>query len=122
MEITQSEKSAESTEAGGEFQAKFGWGPVSVSISGRVSHKSEQTRSTDTRAKYSIHTQIKRQPPPEALMRVIDFLTDAATKPVVTEDKAKDVKPLPATPTDGKLVGETTQASTQASGQQPVHQ
>ncbi|MFP3247130.1 MAG: DUF2589 domain-containing protein [Paraburkholderia sp.] len=110
MEITQSEKEASSTEAGGEMQAKFGWGPVSVSISGRVSHKSEQTRSTDTRAKYSIHTQVKRQSPPEALMRVIDFLTEAATKPVVTEDKSKDVKPLPTTPTDGKLIGEAPAA------------
>jgi hypothetical protein len=111
MEITQSEKEASSTEASGEMQAKFGWGPINVSISGRVSHKSEQTRSTDTRAKYSIHTQVKRQSPPEALMRVIDFLTEAATKPVVTEDKSKDVKPLPTTPTDGKLVGEAPAAA-----------
>lgn len=41
-------------------------------------------------------------------MRVIDFLTDAATKPAVTADKANEVKPLPATPTDGTLVGETS--------------
>ncbi|KVD39345.1 hypothetical protein BGV67_20715 [Burkholderia ubonensis] len=116
MEITQSEKASSSTEAGGEFKAKIGWGPVSVNLSGRVSHKSEQTRSTDTRAKYSIHTQVKRQQPPEALMRVIDFLTDAATKPVVAADKAKDVKPLPATPTDGKLIGETSGTGTGASG------
>nr|WP_232454656.1 DUF2589 domain-containing protein [Burkholderia ubonensis] len=116
MEITQSEKASSSTEAGGEFKAKIGWGPVSVNLSGRVSHKSEQTRSTDTRAKYSIHTQVKRQQPPEALMRVIDFLTEAATKPVVAADKAKDVKPLPATPTDGKLIGETSGAGTGASG------
>nr|WP_088578812.1 DUF2589 domain-containing protein [Burkholderia ubonensis] len=114
MEITQSEKASSSTEAGGEFKAKIGWGPVSVNLSGRVSHKSEQTRSTDTRAKYSIHTQVKRQQPPEALMRVIDFLTDAATKPVVAADKAKDVKPLPATPTDGKLIGETSGTGTGA--------
>nr|WP_232490607.1 DUF2589 domain-containing protein [Burkholderia ubonensis] len=116
MEITQSEKASSSTEAGGEFKAKIGWGPVSVNLSGRVSHKSEQTRSTDTRAKYSIHTQVKRQQPPEALMRVIDFLTEAATKPVVAAEKAKDVKPLPATPTDGKLIGETSSAGTGASG------
>jgi len=125
LEITQSEKSSSSTEAGGELQVKLGWGPVSVSMSGRVSHKAEQTRSTDTRAKYSIHTQVKRQPPPEALMRVIDFLTDAATKPVVTEDKSKDVKALPATPTDGKLIGETAAGgATQAAGgqPQPAHQ
>ncbi|HYS65143.1 MAG TPA: DUF2589 domain-containing protein [Paraburkholderia sp.] len=125
LEITQSEKSSSSTEAGGELQVKLGWGPVSVSMSGRVSHKAEQTRSTDTRAKYSIHTQVKRQPPPEALMRVIDFLTDAVTKPVVTEDRSKDVKPLPSTPTDGKLIGEAAAGgATQAAGgqPQPAHQ
>lgn len=110
MEITQSEKSSSSTEGSGSFQAKLGWGPISVSLSGRVSHKSEQTRSTDTRAKYSIHTQVKRQAPPEALMRVIDFLTEAATKPVVTDAKAKDVKPLPTTPTDGTLIGQSAAA------------
>jgi hypothetical protein len=113
LEITQSEKSSSSTEAGGEVQAKLGWGPVSVSISGRVSHKAEQTRSTDTRAKYSIHTQVRRQPPPEALMRVIDFLTDAATKPVVTDDKSKNPKALPPTPTDGSLVGQKSDAAAQ---------
>lgn len=119
LEITQSEKSSSSTEAGGEFQAKLGWGPVSVSISGRVSHKSEQTRSTDTRAKYSIHTQVRRQPPPEALMRVIDFLTDAATKPVVTEDKSKNVQPLPATPTDGTLIGQKSDGAAQGTATAP---
>lgn len=82
LEISQSEKTESSTEGEGSFQAKMGWGPFSVTVSGRVSHKEQQTRSTDTRAKYSIHTHVKRQPPPEALMRVIDFLTDAATKPV----------------------------------------
>ncbi|WP_431824680.1 DUF2589 domain-containing protein [Burkholderia sp. F1] len=116
MEVTQSEKASSSTEAGGELKAKIGWGSASVNLSGRVSHKSEQTRSTDTRAKYSIHTQIKRQQPPEALMRVIDFLTDAATKPVVAADKAQDVKPLPATPTDGKLIGETSGAGASGGG------
>ena len=54
-------------------------------MTGKVSHKSEQTRSTDTRAKYSIHTQIKRQEPPEALQRVIDYLTNAKTKPVAAQ-------------------------------------
>lgn len=83
LEVSQSEESHSETEAGGGFEAKIGWGPFSVSMHGKVSHKSEQTRKTDTRAKYSIHTGIKRQGPPEALNRVIDFLTDAATKPVV---------------------------------------
>lgn len=83
LEVSQSEETHSSTEAEASLEAKVGWGPFSVTIHGRVSHKSEQTRKTDTRAKYSISTTVKRQDPPEALMRVIDFLTDAATKPVV---------------------------------------
>lgn len=83
LEVTASEVNTEATSAEVGFEAKLGWGPISVSVSGKVSHKSEQTRKQDTRAKYSFHTLIKRQEPPEAIMRVIDFLTDAATKPVV---------------------------------------
>ncbi len=120
LEISQSEKSSSSTEAEGSFQAKLGWGPFSVSVSGRASHKSEQTRSTDTRAKYSFHTQVKRQNPPEALMRVMEFLTDAATKPVVVKGKENDVKPLPATPTDGTMVGEKVPAGGNAPAPAPA--
>jgi len=93
LEISQSEKVDITTGADADLEAKVGWGPFSVKVSGRVSHKEQQTRSTDTRAKYSIHTQVKRQPPPEALMRVIDFLTDAATKPVHTEEESKKTSP-----------------------------
>lgn len=85
LEVTQSMESKSETAAEGGFEAKIGWGPFSVSMHGKVSHKSEQTRKTDTRAKYSIHTAIKRQDPPEALLRVVDFLTDAATKPTLLE-------------------------------------
>ncbi|WP_395490137.1 DUF2589 domain-containing protein [Cedecea davisae] len=104
LEVSQSESSNSKTEADASLEASVGWGPFSVKVTGRVSHKSEQTRSTDTRAKYSIHTQVKRQPPPEALMRVIDFLTDAATKPAVTKSEAdkitsKNLDQYPATPT-----------------------
>ena len=96
LEVSQSEETHSSTAGEGSFEASLGWGPISVKVSGKVSHKSEQTRKTDTRAKYTIHTLVKRQPPPEALIRVIDFLTDAATKPTTTNkgatiDKAEDV-------------------------------
>ena len=97
LEVTQSEESHSETSGEGGFEAKMGWGPFSVKVHGKVSHKSEQTRKTDTRAKYSIHTAVKRQGPPEALMRVIDFLTDAATKPVVIgEGKPSATDALPA--------------------------
>ncbi len=101
LEVTQSMETKTQTEAGGGFEAKIGWGPFSVSMHGKVSHKSEQTRKTDTRAKYSIHTAIKRQDPPEALLRVIDFLTDAATKPTLL-DKENNAK-IPKPGEDAKL-------------------
>lgn len=85
LEVSQSEEIHEETDAEASLKASFGWGPFKVSVSGKVSHHKEQTRKTDTRAKYSIHVEAKRQPPPEALMRVIDFLTDAAVKPVQIE-------------------------------------
>lgn len=70
-------------------------------MKGSVSHKSEQTRSTDTRAKYSIHTSVKRQPMPEALSRVVDYLTNAATKPA---QRAEDQPAtLPATNSSGLI-------------------
>lgn len=96
LEIHQSAASSEHDEKEGEVEGKIGWGPFSVSVKGRVSHKSEQTRSTDTRAKYSIHTSVKRQPMPEALSRVVDFLTDAATKPAHRED----TQPIALPPTN----------------------
>jgi hypothetical protein len=81
--ISQSSSDSSSTEAAGSFEAKFGWGPFSVSVHGSASHKSAQTRSSDTRAKYSFDVKIKRDGPPEGMMRVLEFLTNAATKPVV---------------------------------------
>ncbi|MGE8304469.1 DUF2589 domain-containing protein [Pseudomonas sp. B21-031] len=63
----------------------LGWGPFKLNVKGSISHKSTQTRKTDTRARYAFNTTLKRQDPPEAMMRVIDFLTEAATKPTVVK-------------------------------------
>ncbi|PLP89839.1 hypothetical protein CYD26_16185 [Pseudomonas sp. FFUP_PS_473] len=98
FELTISQQAESSSETGGsaEFGASIGWGPFKMSVKGQVSHKSTQTRKTDTRARYAFNTRVKRQDPPEALMRVIDFLTDAATKPVMlpnTEAQNKDALP-----------------------------
>ena len=98
FELTISQQAESSSETGGsaEFGASIGWGPFKMNVKGQVSHKSTQTRKTDTRARYAFNTRVKRQDPPEALMRVIDFLTDAATKPVMlpnTEAQNKDALP-----------------------------
>ena len=111
LEIHQAEESKKSAEREGGFEASAGWGPCSVSIHGKVSHKKEQTRSSDTRAKYTIHTSVKRSGPPEGMMRVIDFLTEAATKPVQIGDTtpATDAAALESTKLD--LPAETPEGS-----------
>ncbi|WP_255989924.1 DUF2589 domain-containing protein [Chitinolyticbacter albus] len=97
LTVSQSAMESHSTDAEAGIEAKLGWGPFNVAIHGRVSHKAEQTRKTDTSAKYSIHTRLARQPAPEALQRVIDFLTDAATKPALLPNNKDRMLPLPAT-------------------------
>lgn len=103
LEVTASEASSSETAAEAGVEASAGWGPFSIKVTGKVSHKSEQTRKSDTRAKYSFHTELKRQPPPEALMRVIDFLTEASTKPVVLPSN-KEVKNKDTLPAESKLI------------------
>lgn len=80
MEVSQSMESKSSTAAEGGFKAKLGWGPFSVSVHGKVSHKSEQTRKTDTRSKYSFDVTAEHAGAPEALHRIIETLTN--TDPV----------------------------------------
>jgi hypothetical protein len=111
LTINQMAEDTSETAGQGSFEAKLGWGPFSVTVKGSVSHKSTQTRKTDTRARYAIHTKIARQDPPEALMRVIDFLTDAATKPVMLPNTQAASKE--ALPTDG-LVPDPTKAQADA--------
>lgn len=98
LEVNSAEAFNSSTEVESSAEASVGWGPFKAKISARVCHKQEQTRSSDTRAKYSIHTELRRQPPPEALRRVMDYLTDAATRPITLpankELKSPDVLPV----------------------------
>lgn len=56
--------------------------PVSAKMTGSVTHSSSQTRSTDTRAKYAFHVSARKQQAPEALLRIIDAITDSATRPI----------------------------------------
>jgi hypothetical protein len=83
MTVETSEASHSSTEGEGSFEAKAGWGPFSVKISGKVSHKSEQTRKTDTRSKYSFHVDVVHRGPTECMQRVMDHITDASIRPAL---------------------------------------
>ena len=107
LTISQSAEDTKETSGAVEFGASLGWGPFKVDIRGQASHKSAQTRKTDTRARYAISTRIRRQDPPEALMRVIDFLTEAATKPI-TLPNSETTNP-DAPPTDNAVPDPKTQ-------------
>lgn len=110
LTISQSAEDTKETAGSGEFGASLGWGPFKVNLRGQVSHKSAQTRKTDTRARYAINTRVRRQDPPEALMRVIDFLTEAATKPITLPNSEKSNPDTP--PTDNVLPDPKTQEGT----------
>ncbi|MBO9547813.1 DUF2589 domain-containing protein [Pseudomonas sp.] len=87
FELTISQMAEDFSESSksGDLAASLGWGPFKLDVKGSISSKSTQTRKTDTRARYAFNTSLRRQDPPEAMMRVIDFLTDAATKPTVLQ-------------------------------------
>ena len=98
MTISTSEEQKSSTAAEASLTGKMGWGPFSVTIKGSVSHKTEQTRKTDTRAKYSIKVSASRTGPPEGMMRVLDTLLNAAQPRVVADTGTPSKAPLtPAT-------------------------
>ncbi|NNJ14962.1 DUF2589 domain-containing protein [Pseudomonas putida CSV86] len=109
LTISQSAEDTKETAGSAEFGASLGWGPFKLEVKGQVSHKSAQTRKTDTRARYAISTRIARQDPPEALMRVIDFLTEAATKPITLPNSETSNPDAP--PTDNALPDPKTQAA-----------
>lgn len=93
LTVSQAEEEKSSTAGEATLEATVGWGPFKVSVHGSLSHKSEQTRKTDTRAKYTIHITAKRQPAPEGLQRIIDHMVDAATKPGTMPANVEPQKP-----------------------------
>ena len=74
VRIDAGELDAESTskELGGEVGV--GFGPVSFKLKGSLANKSEQTRKSDTSARYTVHLEASRQPMPEAFQRVVEAL------------------------------------------------
>lgn len=96
--INQMSEDTSARDINAEGAASLGWGPFKLNVKGSVSHKSSQTRKTDTRARYAFNTTLKRQDPPEAMMRVIDFLTEAATKPIIAKDVTQQSPALSAPP------------------------
>lgn len=95
LSISSAETSNSNTEGSTSVDVKSNrwFSPVTASMTGSVSHSSSQTRSTDTRAKYSFQISARKQGTPEALQRIIDAITDSTANP--QKDSAKDSNLLP---------------------------
>lgn len=70
---------------------KSWWSPVTAKFTGTVTHSSEQTRSTDTRAKYSFNISARKQGTPEAFLRIIDAVTNSVANPTASEPAQKEL-------------------------------
>ena len=92
MEVKSSESSKDSTDmsASLEASAKFGFGPVSgsVTIKGSVASHKENTRSSDNSAKYHVEVHAKDSGMPEGLARVLDILQQAVAPSKIGGAKA----------------------------------
>jgi len=111
MEVKSSFKEDSSDDKKGEFagDATVGWGPFSmhVHVGGSVSTHQEQTRSSDSSAKYHVEVKAEDSGMPEGLARVLDFMHSAIT-PTITKGAAMDA-PKVAIPAGGQEpAGQTT--------------
>ena len=78
VEVSQSAETKENLEAGGEAEAKLGWGPFSLSIKAKASYSKENTRKTDTRAKHHIEVEYEQAPLPEGVNLLLETLRNSA--------------------------------------------
>ena len=83
MEVRSSstEKSGLDTKAAMEASGTANWGfaRASVKVQGSVSSHKESTRTSDTRAKYTVHVEARDDGPPEGLSRLLDIMAQAVT-------------------------------------------
>lgn len=87
LEVNTADTDKSSTEVKTGTDGSVGFLKSKVNFSASLSHNSEQTRQTDTRAKYSFHVEARKQQEPEALMRIVEVITNAATVPTETKPK-----------------------------------
>lgn len=93
VNTAESQEDKTETKADNTTEYKSWWSPISTKFTGSITHSSNQTRSTDTRAKYSFNVNARKQGTPEALMRIIDTITDSVATPL--PDKKTDSNLLP---------------------------
>jgi hypothetical protein len=79
MEVSTQSASKSSTDSSAELSVKAGFGCWSASFTGKVSHHSENSRKSDSSAKYTIAVKGKQEKP-EGLMKVLDMLNNSIGK------------------------------------------
>ena len=79
MEVATQTASKSSTDSSAELSVKAGFGCWSASFTGKVSHHSENSRKSDTSAKYTVAVKGKQEKP-EGLMKVLDMLNNSIGK------------------------------------------
>ena len=79
MEVSTQTDSKSSTDTSATASASVGWGCWSAKFEGKVSHHSENSRKSDTSAKYTVSVKGKQEKP-EGLMKVLDMLNNSIGK------------------------------------------
>ena len=79
MEVSTQTASKSSTDTSATASASVGWGCWSAKFEGKVSHHSENSRKSDTSAKYTVSVKGKQEKP-EGLMKVLDMLNNSIGK------------------------------------------
>lgn len=79
MEVSTQTASKSSTDSSATASASVGWGCWKASFEGKVSHHSENSRKSDSSAKYTIAVKGKQEKP-EGLMKVMDMLNNSIGK------------------------------------------
>lgn len=113
-------KSSKSASIDANITANYGFVKAKVNIQGSVSSSKENTRSSDTSAKYHVQVMAKNMGLPEGLARVLDMMNAAAQprqveqyKPNASGEIERDASGKPKeSPTivdeEGNAVGEDT--------------
>ena len=89
MEVSTQTASKSSTDSSAELTVKGGFGCWSAKFNGKVSHHSENSRSSDTSAKYTISVKGKQEKP-EGLMKVLDMLNSSIGKGTTSASGGSD--------------------------------
>lgn len=80
---TEQETHSKESKGEGSFEAKLGWGPLSVSIKGSASYSSQDSSTHDTHyeksnsAKYMVKVQAGQLPVPKGVNTIIEAFTQA---------------------------------------------